>query len=281
MGFFYNMITQKLKIAIQGYEGCFHQIVAHKFFGTNIETLPCDTFREVARKVKNGEADYGVMAIENSIAGSIIANYGILQDEDVQVSGEVYLPIVQNLMVLPGVTLDQITEVESHPMALLQCVDYLDSHPSWKLVESEDTALSAKRLAEEGNPHKAAIASTLAADLFGLEIIQPEINTIKKNYTRFMVLKRRDNKMAPDANKASLYFKADNRPGALIAALQTFSDVNMTKLQSYPVPSEPWHYMFHVDLEFDNLDLYFENLARLQAATTEVHVYGVYHNGLN
>ena len=181
MGFFYNMITQKLKIAIQGYEGCFHQIVAHKFFGTNIETLPCDTFREVARKVKNGEADYGVMAIENSIAGSIIANYGILQDEDVQVSGEVYLPIVQNLMVLPGVTLDQITEVESHPMALLQCVDYLDSHPSWKLVESEDTALSAKRLAEEGNPHKAAIASTLAADLFGLEIIQPEINTIKKN----------------------------------------------------------------------------------------------------
>jgi prephenate dehydratase len=275
------MITQKLKIAIQGYEGCFHQIVAHKFFGTNIETLPCDTFREVARKVKNGEADYGVMAIENSIAGSIIANYGILQDEDVQVSGEVYLPIVQNLMVLPGVTLDQITEVESHPMALLQCVDYLDSHPSWKLVESEDTALSAKRLAEEGNPHKAAIASTLAADLFGLEIIQPEINTIKKNYTRFMVLKRRDNKMAPDANKASLYFKADNRPGALIAALQTFSDVNMTKLQSYPVPSEPWHYMFHVDLEFDNLDLYFENLARLQAATTEVHVYGVYHNGLN
>ena len=275
------MITQKLKIAIQGYEGCFHQIVAHKFFGTNIETPPCDTFREVARKVKNGEADYGVMAIENSIAGSIIANYGILQDEDVQVSGEVYLPIVQNLMVLPGVTLDQITEVESHPMALLQCVDFLDSHPSWKLVESEDTALSAKRLAEEGNPHKAAIASTLAAELFGLEIIQPEINTIKKNYTRFMVLKRRDNKMAPDANKASLYFKADNRPGALIAALQTFSDVNMTKLQSYPVPSEPWHYMFHVDLEFDNLDLYFENLARLQAATSEVHVYGVYHNGLN
>ena len=273
------MITQKLKIAIQGYEGCFHQIVAHKFFGTNIETLPCDTFREVARKVKNGEADYGVMAIENSIAGSIIANYGILQDEDVQVSGEVYLPIVQNLMVLPGVTLDQITEVESHPMALLQCVDFLDSHPSWKLVESEDTALSAKRLAEEGNPHKAAIASTLAAELFGLEIIQPEINTIKKNYTRFMVLKRRDNKMAPDANKASLYFKADNRPGALIAALQTFSDVNMTKLQSYPVPSEPWHYMFHVDLEFDNLELYFENLARLQAATSEVHVYGVYHNG--
>ncbi|MBO5759834.1 MAG: prephenate dehydratase, partial [Rikenellaceae bacterium] len=253
----------------------------HKVFGTNIETLPCDTFREVARKVTNGESDYGVMAIENSIAGSIIANYGILQDEDVQVSGEVYLPIVQNLMVLPGVTLDQITEVESHPMALLQCVDYLDSHPSWKLVESEDTALSAKRLAEEGNPHKAAIASTLAAELFGLEIIQPEINTIKKNYTRFMVLKRRDNKMAPDANKASLYFKADNRPGALIAALQTFSDVNMTKLQSYPVPSEPWHYMFHVDLEFDNLDLYFENLARLQAATSEVHVYGVYHNGLN
>ena len=275
------MITQKLNIAIQGYEGCFHQIVAHRFFGTNILTTPCDTFREVARKVKSGESDFGVMAVENSIAGSIIANYGILQDEDVQVSGEVYLPIQQNLMVLPGTTIDQITEVESHPMALLQCVDYLDTHPSWRLVESEDTAVSAKRIAAEGNPHKAAIASELAAKLYGLEIIAPEINTIKNNYTRFVVLKRRDGKMAPDANKASLYFKTVDKPGALLEALQTFADVNMTKLQSYPVPSEPWHYMFHVDLEFDNLDLYFSNLERLQAATEEVHVYGVYHNGLN
>ena len=275
------MITQKLNIAIQGYEGSFHQIVAHRFFGTNILTTPCDTFREVARKVKSGEVDFGVMAIENSIAGSIIANYGILQDEDVQVMGEVYLPIVQNLMVIPGTTIDQITEVETHPMALLQCVEYLDTHPSWRLVESEDTALSAQRIAQEGKPYKAAIASELAAQIYGLEIVAPNINTIKNNYTRFMVLKRRDNKMAPDANKASLYFKTIDRPGALVDALQTFADVNMTKLQSYPVPSEPWHYMFHVDLEFDNLDLYFDNLARLQAATDEVHVYGVYHNGLN
>lgn len=275
------IIAQKLNIAIQGYEGCFHQIVAHRFFGTNITTTPCDTFREVARKVKSGEVDFGVMAIENSIAGSIIANYGILQDEDVQVMGEMYLPIVQNLMVLPGVTLDEITEVETHPMALLQCVEYLDTHPEWRLVESEDTAVSAKRIAEQGCRHKAAIASELAAQLYGLEIVAPNINTIKNNYTRFMVLKRRDNKMAPDANKASLYFKAEDRPGALIEALGCFADVNMTKLQSYPVPSEPWHYMFHVDLEFDSLDKYFENLKRLQAATEEVHVYGVYHNGLN
>lgn len=269
------------KVAIQGYEGCFHQIVAHNYFGRQIETLPCDTFREVARKVKSLEADYGVMAIENSIAGSIISNFSILQDEGVQVMGEVYLPIVQNLMVLPGVTLDQITEVESHPMALLQCVDYLDARPHWKLIESEDTALSAKRIAQNGCRHKAAIASTLAAELFGLDIIAPEINTIKSNYTRFMILKRYDHRIAPDADKASLYFKTDNQPGALVRALGALSGVNMTKLQSYPIPSEPWHYMFHIDIEFDCLDDYILNLNRLQDTTEEVHVYGVYHNGLH
>lgn len=269
-----------MKIAIQGYEGCFHQIVAKDYFGEGIETIPCDTFRAVAKSVKQGEADYGVMAIENSIAGSIIANYSILQDEDMQVMGEVYLKIVQNLMVLPGVRLEEITEVESHPMALLQCIDYLDEHPAWRLVESEDTALSARRIAEQGLRHKAGIASTLAAELFGLEIIGPEINTVKNNYTRFMILKRRDNVSAPGANKASLYFKTDNTPGALVKAISTLGGVNMTKLQSYPIPSEPWHYQFHIDLEFERMEDYLHNLELLQRVTEEVHVYGVYKNGL-
>jgi prephenate dehydratase len=268
------------KIAIQGYTGCFHHIAANMYFGRDIEILPCDTFRLVAEAVKKGEANMGLMAIENSIAGSIIPNYKILQDANLQVAGEVYLPIKQNLMVLPDVELEDIREVESHSMALLQCDEYLDQY-DWKLIESEDTALSAKNIAEQGLRHTAAIASELAAEIYGLKIIAPEINTVKSNYTRFMVLKRYDHNIAPDANKASLYFKTVDRPGALVDALQTFADVNMTKLQSYPVPSEPWHYMFHVDLEFDNLDLYFDNLARLQAATDEVHVYGVYHNGLN
>lgn len=267
-----------LKVAIQGYEGCFHQIAANKYFGRQIEILPNDTFRGVAAAVKNGTADMGIMAIENSIAGSIIANYSILQDTNLQVAGEVYLPVMQNLMALPGVSIEDIREVESHPMALLQCVDFLDRHP-WKLIESEDTALSARHIAEKGLRHTAAIASELAAEMFGLQILVPEINTIKSNYTRFMILKRHDHNIDPHANKASLYFKTDHREGSLLRALSQLNGINLSKLQSYPIPSEPWHYLFHIDLEFRCLDDYISNLDRLQQATEEVHVYGVYHSG--
>lgn len=274
---FFNALSM-LKVAIQGYEGCFHQIAANKYFGRGIEIMPYDTFRGVAAAVKSGEADKGVMAIENSIAGSIISNYSILQDANLQVAGEVYLPVMQNLMALPGVTLEDIREVESHPMALLQCVDYLDRH-SWKLIESEDTALSARHIAEKGLRHTAAIASELAAEMFGLQILAPEINTIKSNYTRFMILKRHDHNIDPRANKASLYFKTDHREGSLLRALSQLDGINLSKLQSYPIPSEPWHYLFHIDLEFRCLDDYITNLDRLQQATEEVHVYGVYRSG--
>lgn len=268
-----------LKIAIQGYEGCFHHIAANDYFGRDISIMPQDTFRGVAAAVRRGEADMGMMAIENSIAGSIIANYSILQDAKLQVAGEIYLPIKQNLMVLPDVELEDIREVESHPMALLQCIDYLDSRP-WKLVESEDTALSARHIAEKGLRHTAAIASELAAEMFGLKIIAPEINTIKSNYTRFMVLKRHDHNIDPHADKASLYFKTDHREGSLLRTLSQLQGINLSKLQSYPIPSEPWHYLFHIDLEFGCLDDYIRNLDRLQEAAEEVHVYGVYRSGL-
>ena len=257
-----------LKIAIQGYEGCFHHIAANDYFGRDISIMPQDTFRGVAAAVKRGEADMGMMAIENSIAGSIIANYSILQDAKLQVAGEIYLPIKQNLMVLPDVELEDIREVESHPMALLQCIDYLDSRP-WKLVESEDTALSARHIAEKGLRHTAAIASELAAEMFGLS-----------NYTRFMVLKRHDHNIDPHADKASLYFKTDHREGSLLRTLSQLQGINLSKLQSYPIPSEPWHYLFHIDLEFGCLDDYIRNLDRLQEAAEEVHVYGVYRSGL-
>ena len=269
------------KVSIQGYEGCFHQIVAYNYFGNDIETLPCATFREVAQRVKTGEADFGVMAIENSIAGSIIANYSILQDANLQVAGDVYLPIQQNLMVLPDTEMEDIIDVQSHPMAFRQCVDFLDQHPSWKLIESEDTALSARIIAEQGLRHSAAIASELAAKLFGLKIIAPEINTIKYNYTRFMILKRYDHRIDPQANKASLYFKTDHRQGSLLRALSQLDGINLSKLQSYPIPSEPWHYLFHVDLEFDCLDDYIRSLDRLHREAEEVHVYGVYRSGLD
>lgn len=274
---FFSPTTMK-RIAIQGYEGSFHHIAANLYFGRDIEILPCDTFRAVATSVKRGDAYMGLMAIENSIAGSIIPNYSILQDENLQVAGEVYLPIKQNLMVLPDVELEDIQEVESHSMALLQCVDYLDEH-NWKLIESDDTALSAKHIAQKGLRHTAAIASELAAEMYGLKIIVPEINTIKSNYTRFMVLKRYDHNIAPDVNKASLYFKTNHEEGSLLRALSCLEGINLSKLQSYPIPSEPWHYLFHIDLEFSCLDDYIRNLNRLQIATEEIHVYGVYHSG--
>lgn len=268
------------KIAIQGYEGCFHQIAARGYFGPDIDILPCATFRRAAEAVKRGEADFGVMAIENSIAGSIIANYRILQDENLQVLGEYYLRIEQNLMALPGVELDEIEEVQSHPMALLQCAEYLDSRP-WRLVESEDTALSARHIAERGLRRTAAIAGSLAAELFGLRILAPAINTVKDNYTRFMILKRYDHRYPRRADKASLYFKTDHRQGALLEALQALDGINLSKLQSYPIPSEPWRYLFHVDMEFESMEDYIAALDRLQSATREIHVYGVYEKAVN
>jgi prephenate dehydratase len=268
------------KIAIQGYEGSFHQIVARQYFGGEAGIIPCATFREVARKVKSGEAAYGVMAVENSIAGTIIANYGILQEAGVQVAGEVYLRIVQNLMALPGTRLEDITEVESHPMALLQCHNFLDTHPEWRLIESEDTALSARNVAEKGLKTTAAIASESAAELYGLEIVAPDINTIKNNYTRFVIIKVQDLLIAPNADKASLYFKTDHRQGSLVRALEVLDGVNMSRLQSHPIPAEPWHYMFHIDIEFPSLEVYTENLKRLIRTTEEVHVYGVYPGAL-
>ncbi|MBR3792346.1 MAG: chorismate mutase, partial [Alistipes sp.] len=136
-----------------------------------------------------------------------------------------------------------------------------------------------KHIAEKGLRHTAAIASELAAEMFGLKIIAPEINTIKSNYTRFMVLKRYDHNIQSDVNKASLYFKTDHKEGSLLRALSCLQGINLSKLQSYPIPSEPWHYLFHIDLEFASLDDYIQNLNRLQAATKEIHVYGVYRSG--
>ena len=177
------------KVAIQGYAGSFHHIAAQQYQGAAVEILPCDTFRAVARAVESGEVDYGVMAIENSIAGSILPNYKILQQCNIHICGEIYLQIRQNLMVNRGVKLEDIVEVESHQMALLQCAEYLDAHP-WRLVESADTALSAAQLQQSGSRTTAAVAGALAAELFDLDIIAADIHTNRNNYTRFLILER-------------------------------------------------------------------------------------------
>ena len=177
-------------VSIQGYEGSFHQVAAQQYFGKRVQVVPCATFREVIRIAADKKEGYaGVMAIENSIAGSILPNYHLLKKSNLQIVGEIYLQIRQHLLVNPGVTLEDIREVHSHPMAIQQCLEYLDKY-NWKLVETEDTALSAKLLHQHHSKHTAAIASRLSADLFGLELLAPNIHTMKNNYTRFLVIQR-------------------------------------------------------------------------------------------
>ncbi len=268
------------KISIQGYEGSFHQVAAQQFFGADTKVIPCATFREVVKIASNKKESHGgVMAIENSIAGSILPNYTLLQKSNLHIVGEVYLRIEQNLLVSPGVRLEDIKEVHSHPMALLQCTDYLEKN-NWKLVETEDTALSALHIAKKKSPHAAAIASVLAADLFGLENIAPNIHTQKDNYTRFLVLQK-DDVVIEEANKASINFQTNHTKGSLAKVLSKISDegINLSKLQSMPIAGTNFKYSFHADLEFDNIKQFDKALKAVQSLTEEVKVYGVYKNG--
>lgn len=270
------------RITIQGYEGCFHQVAAQEFFGKSVEVIPCATFRDVVRIAGNKkESEGGIMAIENSIAGSILPNYNLLQKSNLKVVGEVYLQIKQNLLVNPGVSLDDIKEVHSHPMAILQCLEYLEKY-NWKLVETEDTALSAKHVHQHKSKHIAAIASKLAADLFELDVIGPNIHTMKNNYTRFLVL-RREEDVQPivDANKASVNFHTDHSRGSLAKVLTNIAEegVNLSKLQSFPIPGSDWKYSFHADMEFDTLEQFEKVIEKMKPVTEEVKVYGIYKNG--
>ena len=228
----------KNKIAIQGYEGSFHQVAAQLFFGKTVEVITCDTFREVMKIASNKkESDGGLMAIENSIAGSILPNYNLLQKSNLKVAGEIYLHIKQNLLVNPGVKLEDIREVHSHTMALQQCYDYLDNY-KWKLVETDDTALSAKHVHQHKSKHIAAIASKLAAELYDLEVIAPNIHTIKNNYTRFLVLQREDVLQEIEgADKASVNFQTNHTKGSLAKVLTKIADggINLSKLSQFRV----------------------------------------------
>jgi prephenate dehydratase len=270
------------KVSIQGYEGSFHQVAAQQFFGKDVEVIPCATFRDVVKIAGNKkESDGGVMAIENSIAGSILPNYNLLQKSNLTIVGELYLQIEQNLMVNPGVTLEDIREVHSHPMAIQQCLTYLDKH-NWKLVETEDTALSAKLVHQHRNKHTAAIASRLAAELFHLNMIAPNIHTMKNNYTRFLILQRGE--MAgtiSEANKASVNFHTDHSRGSLAKVLTAIANggINLSKLQSFPIPGSDWKYSFHADMEFDTLEQFDEVIKLIKDLTAEVKVYGVYQKG--
>ena len=271
-----------IKISIQGYEGSFHQTAAQQFFGKSVEVIPCATFREVVKLATNKkESDGGVMAIENSIAGSILANYNLLQRSNLVITGEVYLQIRQNLLVNPGVTIDDIREVHSHPMAIQQCFDFLDKH-DWKLVETEDTALSAKHVHQHKSKHIAAIASKLAAELFDLDVLSPNIHTLKNNYTRFLILKREETAQKIDgADKASVSFHTDHSRGSLAKVLAKIAEdgINLSKLQSFPIPNTNFKYSFHADMEFEHANQFEKVIEDIKPLTEYLKIYGIYKRG--
>lgn len=270
------------KIAIQGYEGSFHQMAARHFLGKNVQVIPCATFREVVKlTASKKESDGGVMAIENSIAGSILPNYNLLQRSNLVIVAEVYLQIKQNLLVNRGVKLEDIREVHSHPMAIQQCFDFLDKH-NWKLVETEDTALSAKQIHQHKSKHIAAIAGRLAAELFDLLVLVPNIHTLKNNYTRFLMLKRDDAaEEIKDANKASLTFHTDHSRGSLARVLTKIAEgeINLSKLQSFPIPDTDFKYSFHVDMEFQSIKQFQKVIEEIKPLTEHLKIYGVYKKG--
>ncbi|MBW8200139.1 prephenate dehydratase [Flagellimonas abyssi] len=273
----------ELKIAIQGIKGSNHHQVAKDFFGENIELLECSSFDAVIDSLIIGAADKGIMAIENSIAGSIIPNYNLVYHNNIHVIGEHYLNIHHNLMVLKGRTFDDIQEVHSHPMALLQCKEFFKAHPQIKLVESVDTAETAKRIQEEELEHIAAIAPKMAAELYNLEIIADNIQTIVNNSTRFIILKKQ-NKVLPEEeiNKASIRFITDHKRGSLATVLNVMSDCNMnlTKIQSLPVIETPWKYAFFVDVTFDKYKHFAKTKSLMQIMAEDFKVLGEYKNAL-
>ena len=270
------------KVSIQGYEGSFHQVAAQQFFGKDVTVIPCATFKEVVKIAGNKkESDGGVMAIENSIAGSILPNYNLLKKSNLKIAGEIYLQIRQNLLVNPGVKLSDIREVHSHPMAIQQCFGFLDKY-NWKLIETEDTALSAKHVHQHRSKHVAAIASKLAAELFNLHVIAPNIHTMKNNYTRFLILQREDKVVIQDApNKASVNFHTDHSRGSLAKVFTQIANggINLSKLQSFPIPGSDWRYSFHADMEFDSLEQFDAVMEAIKPLTEEMKVYGMYRKG--
>ena len=268
---------KKLSIAIQGIATSFHEVAALTYFNEPINTIECLTFHQLCESLKLGKADYAVMAIENSIAGSILPNYFLLQDYHFSIVGELYLPIHMHLLALPGVNLSDIKTIESHPMAIRQCAEYLHNLKNIEIRESDDTALSARRVKELKLKDTAAIANEHAAKKFGLQILDKRIETHKKNFTRFLILTKRSNGK-PEANKASLSFEVANEVGSLADALMTLKDnsINLTKIQSIPIIGRPSEYSIHIDVEWKKRKNYDDAMHQVLRQVKNLNVLGEY-----
>ncbi len=270
----------KHKVAIQGIKGSFHHKVAQDFFSEDVEVIDCNSFQELVNRLIRGEATDAVMAIENSIAGSIIPNYALLDHHNLNIEGERYLAISQNLMVMPGQKLEDIHEVWSHPMALLQCKEFFKDKEHIRLVEDDDTAGAAKRIADGNLKGIGAIAGTTAASIYGLDVIAHDIQTIKDNSTRFFVLNTNGRTEADVPDKASVIFLTDHKRGSLAAVLNVMSDcrLNLTKIQSLPVIETPWKYSFFVDVTFEDYADFEKAKKLLDIMAQEFKILGEYKN---
>ncbi|MFK8295898.1 prephenate dehydratase [Capnocytophaga canimorsus] len=271
------------KIAIQGIKGSFHYQAAQEYFGNQITIMECNSFDKVAQSLLKNEADLGVMAIENSIAGSILPNYALIDRLKLNIIGEHYIDIQQNLMALLGQDLNDLKEVHSHPMALLQCKQFFENYPHIKLVEDTDTASTAQRIHQKQLLGIGAIGSKSAAELYNLNIIRHSIQTMKINATRFVILTTKEEKIDRNqVNKASLKFQVHHKRGSLATVLNVISDcrINMTKIQSLPVIETPWKYAFFVDIVFENYEDFEKAEKLLSIMAEDFKVLGIYKNAL-
>ena len=272
------------RVAILGGYGTFHEIAALNYFHPEaVEILPSTNFKELFGALDTNKADYGITAIENSVAGSIIPNYQLLTDYDLPVIGEIYLRIYQNLAALPGQRIEDLHTVYSHPMALLQCKRFFDEYPHIQLIDSPDTASSAREIQKKQTLGVGAICSMQAAENNQLEILGKSIESNKKNYTRFLILRDRHaaHHENPASDKASIYFSLAHEIGSLSKILSIFSyfEINLSKIQSLPIIGKEWEYLFHADLEYQNYARYRQSLESVQPFVGDFKILGEYQRG--
>lgn len=270
------------KVAIQGGLGAYHDIAARNYFGEEIEIVPCLTFKEIFLKAQKDEHLIGIMAIENTIAGGLLLNHDLLKLNDMKIAGEHKLRISHTLSALPGQRLQDIREIVSHPMALMQCSDFIESLPQVKVVEHEDTALAAREIMEGNTPGIAAICSKLAAEVYHLEVIREGIETNKRNFTRFLVLAHEEMvgeiRKSSDIDKASLVFVLPHSEGSLsrVLSVLSFYDINLTRIQSLPIIGREWEYQFYIDLTFSNIERYRQSIKAILPLVGNLKVLGEY-----
>lgn len=268
------------RVAIQGIEASFHDVAARKYFNEPLGIVPCNSFRLSCEKLVNGEADFCVMAIENSIAGSILTNYNIIHDYKLRIIGELYMQIELHLMGLNGIRMDEVEQIHSHTMAIRQCEEFLLQYPKVKVLALNDTAECARNVSEQKLHHVGVIAGEACADFYRLSIISRNIETHRKNYTRFIVLSDRKVEVS-EANKASISFQLDNSIRSLQRVVDVFGDneINITKIQSVPVIGRPSEYVFLMDVEWTDYSKYENAVTKVMKETFNFSLLGEYQKG--